>query len=303
MPTFDPMSAKAIHVFDDHAAGIYALCKGAGNQLFSASADKHVAAWDIDSLQPTGFAIRMQQAAYGLGYLADLNQLLIGNAHGGFHVVDLETRQEVRLLDVHKRGVFGFCHLAKQDQLVVTGGDGSFSLWQLPDYQLIRQIPISGSKIRKAIQLGPQVVAFADGDGPIQVLSTETMNPVMTLDGHQRGTNCLAYHPEKPVLVSGGRDAHLRVWNLESGLQELAIAAHNYGIYDLSFSPDSSLLVTVSFDKTVKLWDAESMQLIQRFERPSADAHFASVNALQWLSDKRFATAGDDKRIIIWEVL
>lgn len=293
---------EAQHTINDHIAGIYALCLGPDGTLLSGSADKHVVAWDSETGEQSGFAAKLNQAVYALDYLSEHRQLLVGNSHGGFHVLDLDAGKELRLLQVHKRGIFGFQKLPGQ-RLAVTGGDGSVSFWDAPTLNLIRHIPLSGKKLKKIILLNNATIAVADSAGPIHLLDAESFNPAGQLAGHHNGSNCLAMHPSKNVLISGGRDAHLRIWDTETSREMHAVAAHNFSIYDMAFSPDGKWLATASFDKTVKLWNADTMELVQRIERPDPAAHRASVNALVWLDNQRLVTAGDDKRITFWKLI
>lgn len=295
-----PVRISTRHIADDHAAGIYALATD-GTTLYSGSADKHVAGWDLHTGRPSGFAVRMQQAVYSVGHLPESNTLLVGNAHGGFHVIDLNAKREVRLLQVHKKGVFDFCRLP-EGRLAVIGGEGSLSVWDEQSFELIRQIPLSGNKLRSLKLVNEDALTVCDTAGPLHLLDATTLQPITTFKGHERGTNCVAAHPSKPTLISGGRDAHLRVWSLETHDEVLALPAHNFSIYALAFSPDGTYLATASFDKTVKIWDTNSLELLARLERPALDAHRASVNALVWAAKDHLITAGDDKRIIHWHL-
>ena len=249
-----PVQISPRHIAEEHTAGVYALASD-GTTLYSGSADKHVAGWDLHSGKPSGFAVRMQQTAYSLVHLSETNTLLVGNANGGFHVIDLNAKQEVRLLQVHKKGVFDFCRLP-QGRLAVVGGEGSLSIWNEQTFELIRYIPLSGNKLRSLRLIEKNALAVCDTGGPLHLLDASTLQPITTFRGHERGTNCVDAHPGKPTLISGGRDAHLRVWSLESHAEVLALPAHNFSIYALAFSPGGNFLATASFDKTVKIWEA-----------------------------------------------
>lgn len=293
------MNAELFHVFDDHAAGIYCLDLGQNGEILTGSADKHVAGWIPEQKQPSGLVVQLQQAVYAVCDLPEHGFLLVGNAHGGFHVIDRKSGTEIRLLNVHRKGVFGFLVLP-DNRLLVTGGDGSVSLWSLPDFELLRQIPLSGVKLRLAA-LWENVIAIPDSAGPIHLLHAADCSPAGTLAGHPRGAACVLHHPGKNVLISGGRDAHLRVWGTR-GEALLTVPAHNFSVYGIACNPSGTLLATASFDKTVKVWDAASMEVLLRLERPGFPAHRASVNAIAWLNDRRLVSVGDDRQILVWDI-
>jgi len=119
------------------------------------------------------------------------------------------------------------------------------------------------------------------------------------VDASATGATALALHPQKPVLVSGGKDGHLRTWRTDQGFGALLeLPAHKASIYRIAFSPDGNLMATASRDKTAKLWDASTLAPVGRLDR-SAGGHTHSVNALLWCG-ATLITAGDDRRILAW---
>jgi WD40 repeat protein len=66
---------------------------------------------------------------------------------------------------------------------------------------------------------------------------------------------CLAFSPDGKLLVSGGPDGMLRMWNAAGTREVRSIQAHGERINVLTFSRDGKLLVTGCRDGTAKLWD------------------------------------------------
>ena len=62
------------------------------------------------------------------------------------------------------------------------------------------------------------------------------------------------------------------------------------------------MYVTVSKDKSIKIWDPSFYQpkTIDRFGGNKGHNH--SVNAVVWLLNGVLATAGDDKKIKLWDI-
>ena len=105
--------------------------------------------------------------------------------------------------------------------------------------------------------------------------------------------------------MSGGRDAFLRVWNLETPSFQLekSIPAHLFTINSLVFSPDKTLFATASRDRTIKIWNAATFELLKVVDAMRDGGHIRSVNRLFWETETGFlVSASDDRSLMVWEI-
>jgi WD40 repeat protein len=301
-------------IFTGHRGPVYALAEGAEPGTFlSGSGDGLVVQWQVDRPDEGAVLVNVGQAVFSLCLLQQAGLLLIGTEGGRLHVVDLDTRREVRLFEVHQRGIFRMVPLPHQ-RVACAGGDGSLSIWQWGPgkrLELLRQFPVVEEKLRD-LCTSPRgdLLAVAAGDGSVRLLDSDLFNELHTVQAHPPvvtfdtapgiiGTTALAWHPGKPVLLSGGKDGHLRLWRSDAGFAELlALPAHKAGIYCAAFDPDGRRLATASRDKSAKLWDAATMAPLARLDR-AAGGHTHSVDRLLWMGTT-LLTASDDRRIIAW---
>jgi WD40 repeat protein len=72
--------------------------------------------------------------------------------------------------------------------------------------------------------------------------------------------------------------------------------AHDFGATAIAFSPDSRLLVSGGHRGDIRLWDVRKKTAIA-----DLPAHGGVVRAIQFLTDKTFASAAEDGRLILWE--
>ncbi len=77
------------------------------------------------------------------------------------------------------------------------------------------------------------------------------------LEGHVGSVHCLTYHPEAPVMASGGADGTIRIWDVLDGTA-LDVLGGDRRIDDqryaqLAFSPDGSALAAIR--SNWKHWD------------------------------------------------
>ena len=77
------------------------------------------------------------------------------------------------------------------------------------------------------------------------------------LQGHDRGVNCVAYHPTKPILVSGADDNSLKIWDLTSMVCLHTLTGHSNNVTAVLFHPHFPLtIVSASEDSSVRLWSS-----------------------------------------------
>jgi WD40 repeat protein len=111
--------------------------------------------------------------------------------------------------------------------------------------------------------------ASASKDGSIRLWDTFEDRPYGRWSAHRHGVDCVAFHPEGRILVTGGRDALVRLWNVSQVLQEgtisqenalVTLTGHEKPVLSATFNASGTLLATASGDNTVRLWSVEQAQ-------------------------------------------
>lgn len=319
------MEFRILHRIREHGAAVYSLAAGRQpHTVFSASGDRYVTEWNVLTGKQVAFAVRLEQPGYATAYIAKFNLLLVANSIGGLHVINLLTSAEERYILNHSNGIFDLKFDEDRDILYVAGGDGVLSIWQLPSFELLRSIKLCDGKIRQIALSGDyrhaqshsdvssepyadsgfssvSLIALACGDGYLRILENNFYNELYTINAHTDGVTSVAWHPQKPVLLTGGKDAYIRIWNRKEEFAEvLSIPAHNFAIYAIAFSPDGKLVATASRDKTIKIWDAKSMDPLYKIDF-KAGGHSHSVNSVIWLNNQVLVSCSDDRSILVFD--
>ncbi len=303
---------RPLHPYTGHKGPVYHLAPGVeAGTFFSGSGDGKLVRWHPGLPDAGELLVNVTHAIFSVLALPQEGLLLIGTEGGALHVVDLAVRREVRRFDVHRKGLFRIMRLPG-NRLACAGGDGSMSIWTLGGegrMEHLRTIPIVEEKLRDlALSADGSLLAVACGDGTVRIFETADFNETVTLDAHSArpgselpvGATSVAFHPTKPVLLSGGRDGHLRLWRTDPGFAALhAIPAHRGSIYRIAFAPDGVRMATASRDKSAMVWGANTMDPLARLDR-MAGGHTHSVNDVLWQGNV-LLTAGDDRRIIAWQ--
>jgi WD40 repeat protein len=78
------------------------------------------------------------------------------------------------------------------------------------------------------------------------------------LRGHTQAVALLAVSANNRFVASGGKDASVRVWDIQSGAQKHTLRPNNEGVESIVFFNDNKAFATVGSDFSVKTWDIES---------------------------------------------
>ncbi len=288
-----------------HKAAIFSLAPGKDDRHFlSGAGDGWVVSWDLDAPDTGRLLARVETQIFSLLPLLDQGLVVVGNMNGGVHWVNLHDPGQTRNILHHEKGVYAF--LRHGTDLFSAGGNGLLTRWSIEARRATESLKLGQESLRD-IALSPSgsEIAVGASDNHIYLLDAQTLALKHTIsDAHDNSVFCLRYHPSRPYLLSGGRDAHLKVWDLSGERQLISDQpAHWFTINDLAFHPEGRFFATASRDKSIKLWDAESFELVKVLDSRRDGGHLNSVNKIWWSPEgKHLVSCGDDRSIIIWEV-
>jgi WD40 repeat protein len=301
------------HTFSGHQASVFALGSAPDEQsVLSGCGDGLVVSWPLRGEQ-AGTALglaRLPANVFSLCWLPKAQQLLVGGLHGGVHLLDYSSPQgkgrELRNLGDNRSAVFRILTMPGSGEVWMARGDGVLSAWDSRDWSLLWQRRLSTERLRDiAPEPGGGRVAVSSSDGRVYLVEKQGGALLQVLEGHLSSVFCSAWSPDGRWLVSGSRDARLRLWDNSRDLAlDTVIPAHLFTVNHLLFEPSGRWLISASRDKTIKVWSARDFQLLKVLERPRFDAHTRSVNALHWNSaSSRLISASDDRQIKVWHLV
>ena len=285
-----------------HVASIYSL-DGHDDLIYTGSGDHFVARWNIDSATQDAFAIKAEKAVYCLKLISNNSVLAFGTNSGSLHVIDIQSKKELRHFVQHKSALFCIQENPLKNQVYSTDADGNLGVWKSDSWDLLLFLPLDCGKIRSiVVSADGEMIYLACQDGNIRIFETNGFNEVANFFAHENGSNSLAIFPLNPkFLISGGKDGYLRIWDLVSFTVQLEIPAHNYAVYQILFINNGKTIVTASRDKSIKIWNAKDFSFLQKIERKHY-GHSHAVNDLWKKNENQFVSVGDDKRIILWQL-
>ncbi|HEY1067172.1 MAG TPA: c-type cytochrome domain-containing protein, partial [Pirellulales bacterium] len=184
---------------------------------------------------------------------------------------------------------------------LAVGGYHEITLWNPADGSLVKRIGnVAERTYGLAYRPNGQLLAAASGT-PGQIGEIRLYNPadgslVKDLATLPDVAFDVAFSADGSRLAACGADRSIRVFNVESGTQELLIEDHADWVLAIAWSADGKFLASASRDKTSKVFDAATGD-----SQITYPGHQNTVFGVAFSPDgNQVLSSGADKQIHIW---
>lgn len=216
-------------------------------------------------------------------------------------------------------------------QILAVGSASRINILDLLRHQLVK--PLSEPGHRLAFSPDGTRLVSSDATGRLIVWDVSTFEPVAVRRGHRGSVTCMAFMPDKSMLISGSDDATVKFWDLRGDTNEIQnetdifavsqdqrklarwVGGGSFEILDIRsdrveqrlvggqarpehvhWSPKGDYLLCVWGLSRVKatLWDIESGQVKAEME--------GNIHSPVFSSDGRRLAVCEDEQIQVWEV-
>ncbi len=290
--------------FSGHSGSIYGLYYSTSkNKIYTGGAEGYVVEWNPNEPESGVLVARLALPVYSIFLVEETQILWIGTSSGNIHLIDLKQGKEIRNIAVHQLGVFDLKEL--NGIIYAGGGDGKISSHNSETGDLINIIKVSDKSIRTlAIDSNIQQLVYGSSDWSIGLLSKNLEFLYRLEKAHQNSVFSLAISPNGEYLLSGGRDAMLKIWQLGNDLKLVQeMPAHNLHVHAISMHQENGYFLTSSMDKSIKIWSVEDFTLLKVMDKMRNESHINSVNKIAWIDDVTFLSVGDDKIMFMWRLI
>lgn len=199
--------------------------------------------------------------------------------------------------------ITAFSYQNKSKLLVVGFNDGTFILYELPDVMLIHSLQLSTKGLIQGMAFNSSGHWIAIGAGvgtgtkydlenevstqtQLVVWEWQSESFILKQSGYSNSvTNsyeCLSYSPDSSLIITGGTDGRIKVWNMHTGFcVSTFVSDHKGPVTAVEFVPgkDGKVFITCSLDGTVKAFDLNRYRCFRTLAAPSESkpAQFISL--------------------------
>jgi WD40 repeat protein len=287
-----------------HKDSIYTMEKsGEESVFFSGAGDGMVVSWDLNNPENGQMLAQVPSSVYALHYFDRENTLIMGQNFYGLHVIDLQSKKQKSVVRFTSAAIFDI--KLYNGNIIAGSGDGMITILDQENLKVIKQFRPSEKSVRTiAIVPEKQEIAVGFSDNFIRIYDGESFKLKKEILGHKNSVFTLKYSPDFKYLFSAGRDAHLKIWDVDHDyILAESIVAHIYAINHIEFRADGKYFVTGSMDKTIKVWDAHELRLLKVIDKSRHLGHGSSVNKLFWSGHHdQLISCSDDRTISIWDL-
>ena len=156
-----------------------------------------------------------------------------------------------------EHGIQAIAVLGESERLV-TGDEGGLVYWSIATGEWVATRPTSsGVTALAARDQGHQILA-GHADNVIRLWASpdeasDAPDPLKEFAGHSQPVTALKVLPNGNEMISGSRDAHVKIWNLENG--EAGFSQNLGGpVTDVAVSPDGQSIVASGENQIARIW-------------------------------------------------
>jgi len=254
------------------------------------------------------------------------NKIIISNQQGKIIILDVNNDKAIHNFRGHK-GFTLATNFNPDETKVVSGGKDQkvivwdltteTELWTSETKRFLWKFPYKrghGATITCAnFSKDGNFVATADNFGEVFIWNAANGKKITKFNHNEEkikkkkykkykltsaAVNCMEFSPDSTILLTGGSDKNVKLWNYQTG--EL-LNTINLGkkVYSAEFNADGSQFATGDSDGNIIFWATNSGTKIKEIN----DAHRLAITALDFSPDQnKIASAGYDNKINIWNV-
>ncbi len=261
--TFNLENGEAIEVLRGHEKGVESVAYSPkGNILVSGDQDGFNIIWDATSNKQIKILDRHKWVIKDIEFSRNGKILATGDWGWGqtLRLWDPDTGELLHGMQAEQVDDISFSF---DGSVVATGAlvTGLVQLWDTETGELLHTLETQMEHVLAVSFFGVERMLVVGGTGGMQIWNGETGEHVETINdfADNREIRTVAINPDRRLLASGGGDAMVRLWDLET-FEELDTLELHFGrLHTVTFSADGLTLATSANDTKLGIWDIEPL--------------------------------------------
>uniref|UniRef100_A0A2H1V837 Coatomer subunit beta' n=1 Tax=Spodoptera frugiperda TaxID=7108 RepID=A0A2H1V837_SPOFR len=181
-------------------------------------------------------------------------------------VFNYNTLERVHAFEAHSDYVRCIAIHPTQPYILTSSDDLLIKLWNWERNWACQQVFEGHTHYVMQIVINPKdnnTFASASLDTTVKVWQLGSSISNFTLEGHEKGVNCVDYYHggDKPYLISGADDRLVKIWDYQNKTCVQTLESHTQNVTAVSFHPELPILMTGSEDGTIRIWHAGTYRL------------------------------------------
>jgi WD40 repeat protein/serine/threonine protein kinase len=270
-----------------------------GRRVVSASDDRTLRVWDIDSGRALATLEGHAGRVIACSVTPDGRRVVSASSDHTLKVWDIDRGLMLASLHGHTDYVTA-CAITPDGRRVVSASeDRTVRIWDLDRARLLITLEGHTGWVNAcAITPSGRHVVSASCDKTLKVWDLDAGRAVTTLTGHTGWVLACAICGDGKRVASASEDGTARLWNLDTGRAIATFVGHTGWVTACAITPDDRRLVSASHDRTLKVWDIATGRVLATFE-----GHAGWVTACAVMPDgQRVVTASEDETLKLWNL-
>lgn len=199
-------------------------------------------------------------------FVARKNWVVSGSDDMVIRVFNYNTLERVHGFEAHSDYIRSIAVHPTQPFILTSSDDMLIKLWDWDNKWNCQQVFEGHTHYVMQIVFNPKdnnSFASASLDRTVKVWQLGSGTPNFTLEGHEKGVNCVDYYSggDKPYLVSGADDRLVKIWDYQNKTCVQTLEGHAQNISCVGYHPELPIIMTGSEDGTVRIWHANTYRL------------------------------------------
>ncbi|RVE64372.1 hypothetical protein OJAV_G00125350 [Oryzias javanicus] len=199
-------------------------------------------------------------------FVARKHWIVVGADDMLVRVFNYYTLEKVNTFEAHSDYIRCIAVHPAQPYILTSSDDMLIKLWDWERKWLCSQVFEGHTHYVMQIVINPKdnnQFASASLDRTIKVWQLGSKTPNFTLEGHEKGVNCVDYYSggDKPYLISGADDHLIKIWDYQNKTCVQTLEGHTQNVTGVSFHPELPVILTGSEDGTVRVWHSNTYRL------------------------------------------